>query len=74
MEISEVRKRLLQTVERAKLQAAERRVRNDEATRLFGPLLDTIVVPLVRQLAQVLRAENHLFRFDVETCGIAHDV
>ena len=61
MEISEVRKRLLQTVERAKLQAAERRVRNDEATRLFGPLLDTIVVPLVRQLAQVLRAENHLF-------------
>ena len=61
MEISEVRKRLLQTIERAKLQAAERRVRNDEATSLFGPLLDTIVVPLLRQLAQALRAEDHLF-------------
>src|SRR4029453_2214317 len=48
MEISEVRKRLLQTIERAKLHAAERRARNDEATSLFGPWLDTAVVPLVR--------------------------
>jgi hypothetical protein len=61
MEISQVRKRLLQTIERAKLQAAERRVRNDEAASQFGPFLDTIAVPLVRQLAQALRAENHLF-------------
>lgn len=61
MEISEVRKRLLQTIERAKQQAAERRARNDEAARAFGPFLDTIAVPLVRQLAQVLRAESHLF-------------
>jgi len=61
MEISQVRKRVLQTVERAKVQAAERRARNDEATTLFGPFLDTVVVPLVRQLAQVLRAESHLF-------------
>jgi hypothetical protein len=61
MEISEVRKRLLQTVERTKHQAAERRARNDEATRAFGPFLDTIAVPLIRQLAQVLRAEGHLF-------------
>ena len=61
MEISDVRKRLLQTVERAKLQAAERRARNDEATSPFGPLLRHIAVPLVRQVAQALRAENHLF-------------
>lgn len=61
MEISEVRKRLLQTVERAKQRMAERRVRNDEAARVFGPFLDTVVVPLVRQLAQVLRAEGQLF-------------
>jgi hypothetical protein len=61
MEISEVRKRLLQTIERVKQQAAERRARNDEAARAFGPFLDTIVVPLVRQLAQVLRAEGQLF-------------
>jgi len=61
METSEVRKRLLQTIERAKQQAAERRTRNDEAARAFGPLLDGIAVPLVRQLAQALRAEGHLF-------------
>ena len=60
MEISDVRKRLLQTVERAKLQAAERRARNDEATTRFGPFLDTVVVPLVRQVAQALRAERKL--------------
>ena len=61
MDISAVRQRVLQTIERAKQQAAERRARNDEATRAFGPFLDSIAVPLVRQLAQVLRAEGHLF-------------
>ena len=66
MEISDVRKRLLQTVERAKLQAAERRARNDEAATRFGPFLETVVVPLVRQVAQALRAESHLF-FNVFT-------
>ena len=60
MEISDVRKRLLQTVERAKLQAAERRARNDAAATWFGPFLDTVAVPLVRQVAQALRAESHL--------------
>ena len=61
MEISEVRKRILQTIDRAKQQVAERRVRNDEATRAFGPFLDAIAVPLVRQVAQVLRAEERPF-------------
>lgn len=61
MEISEVRRRILQTMDRAKQRASERRVRNDEATRAFGPFLDTIAVPLVRQVANVLRAERHLY-------------
>jgi hypothetical protein len=61
MQISDVRKRLLQTIDRAKQHAAERRARNDEATRAFGPFLDTIAVPMVRQVAQALRAEGHLF-------------
>jgi hypothetical protein len=61
MEISEVRKRILQTIDRAKQQVAERRVRNDEATRAFGPFLEAIAVPLVRQAAQVLRAEERPF-------------
>ena len=61
MEISAVRQRVLQTIERAKQQAAERRARNDDAARAFGPFLDSIAVPLVRQVAQALRAEGHLF-------------
>src|SRR4051812_8030311 len=61
MEISDVRRRTLQTIERARQQAAERRLRNDEATRAFGAFLNTIAVPLVRQVAQSLRAEGHLF-------------
>ena len=61
MEISDVRKRVLQTIERAKQQVAERRARNDEATHAFGPFLDGIAVPLVRQMAQILRAEGLLF-------------
>ena len=61
MEISAVRQRVLQTIERAKHQAAERRARNDDANRAFAPFLETIAVPLVRQVAQILRAEGHLF-------------
>ena len=61
MEISDVRKRVLQTIEHAKQQVAARRTRNDEAAHAFGPFLDTIAVPLVRQIAQVLRAQGQLF-------------
>ena len=61
MEISDVRKRVLHTIDRAKQRVAERRTRNDEATRAFGPFLEAIAVPLVRQVAQILRAEGQLF-------------
>jgi len=61
MEISAVRQRVLQTIERAKQQAAERQAHNDAATRAFGPFLETVAGPLVRQVAQVLRAEGRLF-------------
>ena len=61
MEVSDVRKRLLTTIDRAKRQAAERRARNDEATRTFDRVLNTVAIPLFRQVAGVLRAEQHLF-------------
>jgi hypothetical protein len=61
MEISEVRRRLTQAIERAKKNAAERRARSDEAGRAFEVLLDTIAVPLFRQAANILRSEGHLF-------------
>ena len=58
MEISDVRKRILQTIDRAKQRIVERRARTDEATRTFGPFLNNIAVPLARQMAQILRAEK----------------
>jgi len=61
MEVSDVRKRVLQTIERAKRQAADRQSRSDEASRAFTTLLDTRAVPMFRQVANILRVENYLF-------------
>src|SRR5437667_13418 len=61
MEISDVRKRVFETIERAKRTSAERRTRVDEAAREYQTFLDQIAVPLFRQIAGVLRAEGHLF-------------
>jgi len=61
VEIADVRKRLLHMIERAKRQAAERRARTDEASRAFDTFLETIAVPLFRQVANSLRADGYLF-------------
>lgn len=61
MEVSDVRKRVLHTIEQARRHAAERRARNDEATRAFDRLLNGVIIPLFRQVAGVLRVEKHLF-------------
>lgn len=61
MEISDVRKRLHETIERARRQAAERRERSDEASREFDAFLEHVAVPLVRQIANVLKADGYPF-------------
>ena len=61
MEISLVRRRLTETIERAKKQAAERRGRNDQASRDFEVFLQKIAVPLVRQVANALKADGYAF-------------
>jgi len=61
MEISAVRQRLNDTVERAKRRAAERRARADEAGRAYDRFLEHIAVPLFRQVANILRADGYLF-------------
>ena len=61
MEISDVRKQLTATIERAKKQAADRRTRGDEATRAFEIFLSNIAVPLFRQVANVLRSDGYAF-------------
>jgi len=61
MEISHVRKRVLETMEYAKKSAAERRVRTDQAGREYEVFLDRVAIPLFRQVANVLRAEGYTF-------------
>jgi len=61
MEVSSVRRRLHETIERAKRRAAERRVRTDAAGVAFGRFLDNVAIPLFRQIINVLRADGYPF-------------
>jgi hypothetical protein len=61
MEIASVRQQVLQTIDRAKRRAAERRVRADEASREYTLFLQEIAIPLFRQVANALKAESYVF-------------
>jgi hypothetical protein len=61
VEIADVRKRINSTLERAKQRAADRRARGDEAARAYSTFLDTIAVPMFRQVAMVLKSEGYPF-------------
>ena len=61
MEIADVRKRIHSTIERARQRAAERRARGDEAARAYSTFLDTVAVPVFRQVANVLKSEGYAF-------------
>jgi hypothetical protein len=67
MEISDLKRQMLAAIDRARRDAAERRVRIDDAGREYQQLLDRIAIPLFRQVAGVLRAEN--YQFSVATPG-----
>jgi hypothetical protein len=61
METSVVRQHVLQTIDRAKRAAAERRTAIDAAAKDYSVLLDEVAVPLFRQLAGVLKASGYAF-------------
>jgi hypothetical protein len=61
METSTVRQRVMQTIERAKRTAVDKRARADEAARAYEPFLQQVAVPLVRQLATALKASGYAF-------------
>jgi hypothetical protein len=61
MEISDVRKRLREAMERAKRGAAERRARTDQTARSFDVWLERVAIPLFRQIANVLKADGYQF-------------
>jgi hypothetical protein len=62
MEISLVRKRVHEALARARQLAAARRTANDAAAQAWTRTLEQVAVPLVLQLAQVLKSDGHLFQ------------
>ena|SRR5436190_8915598 len=70
MEISDVRKRVKETMDRAKREAAERKTRADEANREYEAFLADVGVPLFRQIVGVLRAEGHMFTLFTPSSGV----
>jgi hypothetical protein len=69
METSDVRRRIRAAIEAARVRAAERRTRTDEATRAYDQFLEAIAVPAFHTVANALVGEGH--RFKVSTPGRA---
>jgi hypothetical protein len=69
MEVSDVRRRIRAAIDAARLRAAERRTRTDEATRAYDQVLETIAVPAFHTVVSALTGEGH--RFNVITPGRA---
>jgi hypothetical protein len=62
LDVAEVRRRLVQKIESARQDAAERRQAADRATADYGPFLENVATPVFRHLVMALRAEGHGFR------------
>jgi hypothetical protein len=62
VEVSEVRRRLLAAIERARHAATARRVRTDAAARDYEAFLGQRATPVFHQVAAALNAEGHAFK------------
>jgi hypothetical protein len=62
VEVSEVRRRLLAAIDKARQAAAERRLRIDAAARDYDAFLGQRAAPVFHQLATVLNAQGHGFK------------
>jgi hypothetical protein len=67
LEISDIKRRVVETIERARRRAAERRTRHDAVAREYETFLDQTAIPVFKQVSNVLRAEA--FAFTVFTPG-----
>ena len=70
MEVSEVRRRVGEIIERSKRDAASRRTLSDEASREWPGFLDRVAVPLFRQVANVLKVQNYAFTVFTPGSGV----
>ena len=62
MEVSDIRRRLRASLEAAKRDAQERRVRSDKAAHEYEQFLRERAVPLFHTVTSALAAEGHRFR------------
>jgi hypothetical protein len=62
IESGEVRKRLRQTIEAARREAAARRVALGDVQKEYDAFLETQAAPVFRQIAGALKAEGHVFQ------------
>ena len=62
LEAGEVRKRLRQTIEAAKRDAATRRAALADVQKAYDVFLEEQAVPVLRQVASALKAEGHVFQ------------
>lgn len=67
MEVSQVRKRLVAAMERARREAQQRRERSAEAQRAYESFVTDVAVPVTRMVASVLKADS--LPFTVATPG-----
>ena len=70
MEVSDVRRRLLQTIDRARRAAAERRGRADAAAQSYEAVLENVATPVFRMFVTALRAEGHPFAVHTPAGGL----
>jgi hypothetical protein len=61
LEISEIRKRVLATIDRARRTAAARRTLVDQAAREYDLFLERVAIPIFRMVGNALRAEGYVF-------------
>ncbi len=69
-EVSDVRRRLRQAIERAKREAAERRAASDAAGRDYQRFLTEVAEPVFRMFAGAIRAEGHPFQIATPAGGL----
>lgn len=70
IEISELRKRVRAAIEQSRRGAAARRARMDEAAKTYAQFLEQMAVPLVKMLANALRAEGYSFTVFTPSGGL----
>ena len=70
MEVSQVRRRLLNAIDDSRRRAQQRRERVSEAQRAYETFLDAVATPITRQLANALKAEGYSFTLFTPAGGL----